>query len=47
MIEAIGWFVPGVIGVTFTVVGCLKCYGLYRGIEGGAEKPFHQQLCGT
>lgn len=47
MIEAIEWFVPGVIGGTFTLFACLKFYGFFQGIEGGQEKPFRQQLCGT
>jgi hypothetical protein len=38
---------PAVIGVTFTLVGSLKLYGLSRGVVGGADKPFVTRLCGT
>jgi hypothetical protein len=39
--------VPALIGLTFTLLGSLKLYGLSRGIVGGADKPFVTQLCGT
>ena len=35
------------VGIPFTVIGCLKLYGLWRGIEGGKDKPLGQRLCGT
>ncbi len=38
------WFPPLWVGVLFTVVGGLKLYGLYKGIEGGASKPFFTRL---
>lgn len=41
------WFVPAFIGLTFTLVGTLKLYGLSKGVVGGADKPFVTQLCGT
>lgn len=41
------WFIPAVIGLTFTAMGAMKLYGLSRGIVGGADKPFAKQLCGT
>jgi hypothetical protein len=47
MLTFADWFVPAVIGVTFTLLGCLKLYGLCKGIEGGKDKPVAQQLCGT
>jgi hypothetical protein len=47
MISLSDWFVPALIGVTFTLVGSLKLYGLSRGVVGGADKPFVTQLCGT
>ena len=30
------WFPPLWVGVLFAIVGGLKLYGLYKGIEGGA-----------
>jgi hypothetical protein len=47
MIDFADWFVPTVIGTTFTLLGSLKLYGLARGIVGGADKPFVTKLCGT
>jgi hypothetical protein len=41
------WLPPAVVGVTFTLLGCLKLYGLSRGVVGGADKPFVTRLCGT
>jgi hypothetical protein len=40
-------WIPLLIGITFTVLACLKLYGLQRGITGGARKPAMQRLCGT
>jgi hypothetical protein len=47
MISFTDWFIPALIGVTFTLIGSLKLYGLSRGVVGGADKPFVTQLCGT
>jgi hypothetical protein len=47
MISFTDWFVPALIGVTFTLLGSLKLYGLCTGVVGGADKPFVSQLCGT
>jgi hypothetical protein len=41
------WLVPALVGVTFTLLGSLKLYGLWRGVVGGLDKPFITQLCGT
>lgn len=43
----VDWFVPAVLGVSFTLFGSLKLYGVCRGIVGGHDKPLAQQLCGT
>jgi hypothetical protein len=47
MIAHLNWLIPGFIGVTFTLVGALKLFGLHRGIECGANKPFVEKLCGS
>ena len=47
MISFTDWFIPVLIGVTFTLIGSLKLYGLSKGIVGGADKPFITKLCGT
>jgi hypothetical protein len=47
MISIADWFAPALIGVTFTLLGSLKLYGLSQGIVGGADKPFVTKLCGT
>jgi hypothetical protein len=41
------WFPMATAGLTFTIFGCLKLWGLNRGIVGGADKPAVQRLCGT
>ena len=41
------WFIPALLGVTFTGIGALKLYGLCTGVVGGRDKPFGVQLCGT
>jgi hypothetical protein len=41
------WFPLAAVGLTFTVLGSLKLWGLKQGIVGGAGKPFTQRLCGT
>ena len=47
MLTHLDWLIPGIIGVTFTLVGVLKFVGLYRGIVGGVDKPFLEKLCGS
>jgi hypothetical protein len=41
------WFVPALLGATFTLLGCLKLYGLSKGVVGGADKPLGAKVCGT
>jgi hypothetical protein len=41
------WFVPLVVGTTFTLLGVLKLYGLAKGVVGGRNKPLATRLCGT
>ena len=41
------WFPLATVGLTFTTLGSLKLWGLNRGIDGGADKPVVQRLCGT
>jgi hypothetical protein len=41
------WFPLAVLGVSFTLFGILKLYGLRRGIVGGRDKPLPQRACGT
>jgi hypothetical protein len=41
------WFIPALLGVTFTLLGALKLYGLCTGVVGWQGKPFGAQLCGT
>ena len=40
------WLPPLLVGSLFTLMACLKFYGLARGIVGGVQKPFTQKLCG-
>jgi hypothetical protein len=47
VIDAIDWFMPGVVGVLFSLLGGFKLYGFLKGVEGGADKPFTRRLCGT
>jgi hypothetical protein len=35
------------VGLTFTLLGGVKLWGLKRGIVGGAGKPVVQRICGT
>lgn len=44
MLTLAGWLPPTIVGLTFTLLGCLKLYGLWHGIEGGHGKPIAQQL---
>ena len=41
------WFPQALVGTVFTLWGCLRLYGLARGIEGGRGKPIGHRLCGT
>jgi hypothetical protein len=41
------WLPPALVGASFTALGGLKVYGLWRGVVGGGGKPFGQRLCGT
>jgi hypothetical protein len=41
------WFPLATVGLTFTILGSLKLWGLKQGIVGGAGKPVVQRLCGT
>lgn len=41
------WLPLATVGSTFTVLACIKFYGLARHIDGGAGKPYRQRLCGT
>ncbi len=47
MITFADWFPLATVGLTFTLLGSLKLWGLSRGIVGGADKPVFQRLCGT
>ncbi len=47
MIPFADWFPQVMVGLTFTLLGSIKLWGLRRGIVGGADKPFVQRLCGT
>jgi len=47
MIAFSDWFPPAAAGLTFTVLGSIKLWGLKRGIVGGADKPVVERLCGT
>jgi hypothetical protein len=47
MISSIAWLAPALIGLTFTLLGALKLYGLSRGVVGGADKPLVTQFCGS
>lgn len=47
MIALTDWLPEATVGVTFTLFGCIKLWGLKQGIVGGAKKPFTQRLCGT
>jgi hypothetical protein len=47
MLSFTDWFVPALMGATFTLIGSLKLYGLSGGVVGGADRPFVARLCGT
>ncbi|HYT90982.1 MAG TPA: hypothetical protein VEL76_19885 [Gemmataceae bacterium] len=41
------WFPQAAVGITFTLLGGLKMFGLLRGIVGGRDKPLFDYVCGT
>ena len=47
MIDFADWLPLARVGLTFTLLGSIKLWGLRRGIVGGANKPVVQRLCGT
>jgi hypothetical protein len=47
MITLTNWLPQALVGTTFLALGTLKLYGIARGIQGGADKPTMQKLCGT
>jgi hypothetical protein len=47
MIAFSDWLPQAAVGLTFTILGGLKLWGLNRGIVGGADRPVVQRLCGT
>jgi hypothetical protein len=47
MITIADWLPPATVGLTFTILGSLKLWGLKQGIVGGAGKSVVQRLCGT
>lgn len=47
MADLAAWLPQAIVGTTFLIFGTLKFYGLARGIQGGANKPTMQKLCGT
>ena len=47
MITFADWLPPATVGLTFTILGSLKLWGLKRGIVGGSDKAFTHRLCGT
>jgi hypothetical protein len=47
MISLADWFPLALTGTVLTLFGCLKLYGLARGMEGGRDKPAANWLCGT
>ena len=47
MLAFTDWFPLVAVGLTFTILGSMKLWGLKRGIVGGGDKPLVQRLCGT
>ena len=47
MTSMIDWLIPALLGLTFTLFGSLKLYGLCKGIVGGRDKPIMAQVCGA
>ena len=41
------WFTLATVGLTFTLLGSLKLWGLKQGIVDGADEPVVRRLCGT
>lgn len=46
IMTVLDWFVPAMVGVTFTTVGLLKVYGWRKGIVGGGDKSASCRLLG-
>jgi len=47
MIDFSDWFTLATVGLTFTLLGSLKHWGLKQGIVDGADEPVVRRLCGT
>jgi hypothetical protein len=47
MIVFTDWLPMAATGLLFTLLGCIKLWGLKQGVIGGADKPAVQRLCGT
>jgi hypothetical protein len=47
MIRFADWFPLAMVGLTFTLLGSIKLWGLKRGIVGGGDKPVVQRICKT
>jgi len=47
MITLLDWLPFVIVGISFTILGALKLYGVICGIEGGRDKAAFQYLCGT
>ena len=47
MITCGDWLPLVTVGLTFTLLGSIKLWGLNRGIVGDADKPVVVRLCGT
>jgi hypothetical protein len=47
MIELSDWLPLLTAGLTFTLFGSVKLWGLKKGIVGGADKSLTQRLCVT
>jgi hypothetical protein len=43
----LGCFPFVIVGISFTILGSLKLYGVLWGIEGGRDKTTFQYVCGT
>jgi hypothetical protein len=41
------WLPPLLVGLSITLLGSLKLYGVLWGIVGGHEEPLMIHLCGT
>jgi hypothetical protein len=47
MLSFTAWLPPALVGTTFTLLGSLKLFGVWKGVTGGADKPLVTRLCGT